>query len=89
MSNPIDPSDPTNWDIPLWVVLIGRTHANLNHVKILNVTGEPVVWGHSVWKGSPGYRTIGQTMGIFTQGYVAWKFFTDGQSRADCLDKVF
>jgi hypothetical protein len=55
----IDPYDPVNWDKPLWVIYDYECFPSMLCCKINAATGTPCIWGYSVYKNSPGFRTIG------------------------------
>jgi hypothetical protein len=62
----INPLDPTNHDRPLWLVYGVECQPQIVCCKIM-MCGEPddlkpTIWGFSVYKGVPGFRTMGHSL---------------------------
>jgi hypothetical protein len=74
----IDPYDRKYHDVPLWVVYSGPINGiGLMCLKINNATGTPSVWGYSVYRNSPGFRTLGSGFRSFMERYERADFFAD------------
>lgn len=84
----VDPLDEANHDKPLWLVYGHEAWPSFLCCKInLKRHGYPVIWGFSVYRRSPGFRTIGQDVRTWMQattdrmGYTLWEFY-DNQDEA-------
>jgi len=76
----IDPRDPAHHDRALWVVYGTEGFPEMLCCKLRAYTSthdllpagtagpEVCVWGYSVWRGKPGFRTLGQTIEGWTAG---------------------
>lgn len=71
-----------NQDIPLWVVHSHIAHPEVHCLKVLAQNGGLYVWGYSVWKGTPGFRTLGITISQFEAGEKAYYFTTKNDALA-------
>lgn len=62
----IDPYNPANFDKPLWCVYGPECFPTLFCCKILYLPSYgpigPCVWGYSVYRRQPGFRTLGQSL---------------------------
>lgn len=59
----VDPSDPRLWDKPLWCVYGPECFPTVIACKVNNASGMgAAIWGYSVYKRKPGYRTLGQDL---------------------------
>ena len=86
MSGPVtvDPLDPANHDRPLWIVY-GTSSAwpSLLLAKILACPDQSVnIWGYSVCRRVPGYRTLGIPVSEWRARYEYGPFFYDTQEAA-------
>lgn len=75
----IDVNDRKNHDIPLWAVMV--VHQGLAEIQCLKIrdqsNGDLHVWGYSVWRNSPGFRTLGIRLSAFTERFVSCAFYND------------
>lgn len=72
--NEIDPLDMQFHDIPLWCVYGYDCFPEIMACK-LNYNGGLNIWGYSVYKRQPGYRTLGQDVQKWMKRYIMVKFF--------------
>ena len=89
----IDPNDPRHHNRPLWCVFghsfepsvipcILRAY-NAQHVLLSpGQHGRVVVWGYSVWRRKPGYRTYGVSLLEFSKRHSIEPLFFDSQDEA-------
>lgn len=67
----IDPFDPANYDKPLWCIYGPDCFPSIFCCKVLyrpsyGNTG-PCIWGYSVYRREPGFRTLGKRLGDWLQ----------------------
>lgn len=55
----VDPYLPENQNKALWIISGYTCFPDMLCAKVSTSTGEPVIWGYSVYKNSPGFRTLG------------------------------
>lgn len=86
--NAIDPNDPQYLDTPLWCVYGPDCFPTMFACRINNASGRPAIWGYSVYKRSPGYRTLGREVrGGWVEEHNA-KFFTSQDNAIDYLREL-
>lgn len=56
---PVDPFASHHWDKPLFVVYGPGSFPSLLCCKVRLNEGVPTIWGFSIWRRSPGFRTLG------------------------------
>lgn len=85
----VDPLDPSNHDKPMWVVYgISPFWPQLLCAKVLPHDGGGVlppsvnIWGYSVWKRKPGFRTLGVAVQEWSARHAFGPFFYDRQEFA-------
>lgn len=90
----IDPTDPSVHGKPLWVVYGSsafpeiicaklRAYAQNHTLLPLGARGHHVcIWGYSVWKGEPGFRTLGVDVAVWAKQSHSKPVFFDEQSEA-------
>jgi hypothetical protein len=54
----INPTDSAHHNTPLWAVYDWNGPAVLA-CRVNTLQGKATIWGYSVWKRQPGYRTLG------------------------------
>lgn len=81
----VNPDDPQNFNKILWCV-----HGTVAHplIHCLKIKPSPhndghYVWGYSVWKREPGFRTLGISVRQFKGGKDLFLFF---EKKIDALD---
>jgi hypothetical protein len=70
---------PENHNKVLWCVYGGESFPILFACVIRTITKEPVIWGYSVYRRSPGFRTFGRRVDPWAQENNA-KFFDEQQN---------
>lgn len=78
--NEIDPLDMQYHNIPLWCVYGYECYPEIIACK-LSYNGAVNIWGYSVYKRQPGYRTLGQEVQKWMKLNLNVKFF-DRQENA-------
>jgi hypothetical protein len=90
----VDPHDPTSHGKPLWLVHGERCFPSLLCAKLVAYTQEhrmlPAgtpgprvrIWGYSVWKGEPGFRTLGVDVNDWAKKSGRAPKFFDSQTEA-------
>lgn len=88
----IDPSDANYHNIPLWCVHGHEAHPSIHCLKLKMspaVTNfQLTVWGYSVYKGEPGFRTLGKSLTAFSEGKKLLLFFACKQDALDYLSII-
>jgi len=70
----IDPAE--HLDTPLWVVYGPDCFPTMFCCKVLNhPTCGLVIWGYSVYRRQPGFRTLGQSLQVWRDDHEKPKFF--------------
>ena len=59
IKNAIDPNNPDFHKIPLWCVYGDDCFPSMLCCRISTADGTPTIWGYSVWRREPGFRTLG------------------------------
>lgn len=90
----IDPMDPINHGKPLWVVYGHECAPSLMCCKLLAYTSDHqllpigtkgtnvVIWGHSVYRNKPGFRTLGQNIDSWAGKSIYGPYFFESQKNA-------
>lgn len=64
----VDPNLPANHDRTLWCVHGFDCFPEIFCCKIhLDAEYEPIIWGYSVYRHEPGFRTLGQNVNEWMQ----------------------
>lgn len=83
----VDPTEHLN--TPLWCVYGSNAFPSIICCKILK---DPkygfIIWGYSVWKRQPGFRTLGTNIQAFCDPRENPKFFLDQEDALDYLRKM-
>ena len=58
----VDPHDVALRNQPLWCVFGPESFPTLFCCVIRENVGAPVIWGYSVYRRKPGFRTLGQEL---------------------------
>ena len=80
--------DPTNFEhqeVPLWAVLDG---ARIECVMVNCRSGGPAVWGYSVWRRSPGFRTLGISLASYMARAREVEFYAEQQHALDAVKEA-
>jgi hypothetical protein len=92
--------DPAGHGKPLWVVFGSHTWPQIVCVKLLAYTVDHVllpvgaegpnvcVWGYSVWKRKPGFRTMGTNVFTWAKAYTLCEFYDAQDEALDRLRKL-
>jgi len=60
---PIDPTRPEFLDRPLWCVYGEQCFPSMICCKVIHDDRYgPTIWGYSVYRNSPGFRTLGRNL---------------------------
>jgi hypothetical protein len=82
----VDPLE--HQDKPLWCVYGPDCFPHIICCKINSVTGSAAIWGYSVWKGTPGFRTLGIDLDSWNERYDNIKYFNDKSLALKFIDKL-
>ena len=85
--NEINPLDMQYHDVPLWCVYGYDCFPEIIACT-LNYNGAVNIWGHSVYKRQPGYRTLGQNVETWMKGYKMVKFFAKQEHAIMFISKL-
>lgn len=86
----IDPNDPVNLNRTLWCVHGHKAHPAIHCLRIKasqNMKGH-FVWGYSVWKGEPGFRTLGVSVEKFHENKDLHLYFPEKQDALEYLSII-
>lgn len=94
----IDPMDPASHGKPLWVVYGEKADPRVLYAKLLAYTndhrllpagtaGVVCIWGHSVWRRQPGFRTLGINVAEWSVRSGLAPLFFDTQAEAEIAQK--
>jgi hypothetical protein len=65
---PVNPMDPSNHDKILWCVHGVESFPEIFCCKIrAHAEFGPIIWGYSVYRRKPGFRTLGQNVNTWMQ----------------------
>jgi hypothetical protein len=78
----VDPTLFENQEVPLWAVIQG---ARVECLMVNLCQGKPTVWGYSVWRRAPGFRTLGIGLDEYVQRNGSVEFYADQQHALDVI----
>lgn len=81
----VDPHLAEHQYKPIWVVYGSTAFPSLLCCKINHCQGVACIWGYSVWKRVPGFRTLGQHLSQWVEKSELCFFFADQQHALDFL----
>lgn len=82
----VDPLQPENFGKPLWNIHGHKAFPAILCCKISNQTEfGPTIWGFSIWKRSPGFRTLGINVSTWAKGKELCEFY---DSQEEALDRL-
>lgn len=87
----VDYLDPANWNKPLWCAHGYKSHPSIHCLMIKpcpSVNFQPFVWGYSVWKRQPGFRTLGLSFEEFHKNKDLYLYFDKKQAALNYLSKI-
>lgn len=86
--NQIDPFDKKHWGAEqnLWCIFGHDSFPTLIACRILEHAQGPVIWGYSVYKRQPGFRTLGTSLENFLKRPA--KFFATQAHALEHLEKI-
>lgn len=85
--NAIDPAAIDYRDKPLWCVYGPDSFPKMICCKISNASGRLTIWGYSVYRRSPGFRTLGLNLDEWATENNA-VFFADQNHALGHLKKI-
>ena len=89
---PVDPNDPGSFDKPLWCVYGVDCFPEIFCCKILaHAEFGPIIWGYSVYRGVPGFRTLGQNVNTWTAGLeekYGWDMFEFYDDHGEAISRI-
>lgn len=85
--NAINPADIDYRDKPLWCVYGPACFPTMICCKVNDASGKLAIWGYSVYRRSPGFRTLGRYLNQWTAENNA-VFFADQNHALDFLKKI-
>lgn len=88
IENEIDALLPGSWGTPLWVVYGGVAFPSILCCRINAPQGKPVIWGYSIYRRSPGFRTLGQDLAEWMGRQEDPHFFADQNHALAYLKKI-
>lgn len=87
--NSIDPYDPQYCDISLWCVYGYDCFPEIIACKLHNHGEYGInIWGYSVYKRKPGYRTLGRQVGEWMEQHKMVKFFDNKEDALAFIGKL-
>lgn len=75
-------------DQPLWCVYGYDCFPSIICCKVSKAAGSPAIWGYSVWKRVPGFRTLGQDLDHFCSRHEMARFFNEQEKAIAYLAKI-
>lgn len=88
----VDPNDPGIVDKPLWCIHGVETFPTIFCCKILiHETYGPIVWGYSVYRRQPGFRTLGQNVNTWMENLkekYGWDMFEFYDDHAEAIARI-
>ena len=89
MLNTIEPTNQEYWNIPLWCVHGHKSHPSIHCLMIVSCRdGSINVWGYSVYKRAPGFRTLGMSLEAFAKDKTICYYFSTKQAALDYLSDI-
>lgn len=70
------------YETPLWCVYGHEAFPQIICCKISNVNGCESIWGYSIWKRKPGFRTLGLSLSVWLSKGENMCWFFDDQAKA-------
>ncbi len=83
----VDPTNPGYWQRPLWIVYGRECFPQLLCCK-LNMTETLDIWGYSIYKRSPGFRTLGLNYHKWAATHAMCFVFAEQQHALDVLKEI-
>lgn len=88
----VDPLLPENHDRPLCCIYGAQTFPTVFCCKIMQHRDEdPVIWGFSVYRREPGFRTLGQNLTNWMDGLrekYGWQMFEFYDSHPEAMARM-
>ncbi len=84
----VDPFNAENHDKPLWVVYGHDAFPSLLCCKLVSRAEGVVIWGFSIYKRSPGFRTLGLNVQEWMSRFDKVKFYDDHDEALAYLKKL-
>jgi hypothetical protein len=85
----VDPMATENHGIPLWVVYgVSVYWPGVLCCRIRINEGVPVIWGYSVWKRQPGFRTLGVPVKYWAESHAFCHFFSNQTRMLEYVEKI-
>lgn len=89
MNKEIEPTSRKYWDTPLWVVYGHDCFPTMFCCKVLNhASCGLTIWGYSVYRRQPGFRTLGQDLLEWRNEVEKPKFFARQEDALAHLGKI-
>lgn len=86
---PIDPFDPQHWDKPLFVVYGSSAFPSLLCCKVRLNEGVPTIWGFSLWRRTPGFRTLGIKLKTWVERETDPRFYLSQEEAFEAIRETF
>lgn len=86
---PIDPFDPQYWDKPLFVVYGSSAFPSLLCCKVRLNDGVPTIWGFSIWRRTPGFRTLGIKLKTWVEQETDPRFYLTQEEAFEAIRETF
>ena len=88
----VDTNLPENLDRTLWCVYGVTSSPTIICCKILaHAEYGPIIWGYSVYRRKPGFRTLGQNVNTWQQGLkekFGWDLFEFYDDHAEAITRI-
>ena len=84
----IDPWAADSADKVLWCVYGYESWPSMFCCKLHDYDGSRNVWGYSIYRRSPGFRTLGQRLALWLEQHEMCLFFDDQQKAMEYLTQI-
>lgn len=86
---PIDPFDQQHWNKPLFVVYGSTGFPQMLCCKVRLNEGVPTIWGFSIWRRTPGFRTLGTHLDSWATRELNPRFYLSQEEAFDDIRGLF
>ncbi len=86
----VDPLDPSSHYKPLWLVYGHACAPTLICCRINDCQGKSTIWGYSVYRRKPGFRTLGLDVEAWREerGFTLFEFYTEQPEAVERIVKL-
>ncbi len=86
---PIDPFDQQHWNKPLFVVYGSTGFPQMLCCKVRLNDGVATIWGFSIWRRTPGFRTLGIKLKTWVERETDPRFYLSQEEAFDDIRGLF